>query len=314
MTRSMGLFDKADERECRVPEVKFMDARSDTHAVSRAKLGLRCLAWSATAVMAIALLVVPYPGRDEALLRLGGTAGFLICVFWLRRIVEAATVRLDERGMTQLTLFRSGRVWRRSGLAWRDVLTIDPRGPLCRFRTGVVDLCVDASYFPEPNRIIRFISNQLPEHLQIRIDSDAVVGPIEVGKATTLVGTGGLILSLAGALWIIPASDYQPVGLVAGLSGGAMVLACLLRAVQSFSTRLDDTGVEQLKIFSGGRFLIRSRLSWDEVVSVSSHGMATVLRGKDVCIRVDYAVFWHPDDVSMFMLKRLPVHLVEMDD
>ncbi|MET0936860.1 MAG: hypothetical protein ABWX83_12770 [Luteibacter sp.] len=95
---------------------------------------------------------------------------------------------------------------------------------------------------------------------------------------------------------------------------GLLIIAIFLpvarRVVESFSVRLYEDRIEQLRIFLAGRVFVRLRLEWRLVETIEVSGRTCFLAGGGVEVRVDFSVFWRPVLVGEYIDAQMPPEVI----
>jgi hypothetical protein len=131
-------------------------------------------------------------------------------------------------------------------------------------------------------------------------------------KPSKLVGIGliGVICAIGFVaticIWVGLEDGFLAVQFSLGTCFMALALAMISTTIEDLSTTIDLRGIDQIKIVSSGRFLIRRHLKWSEVKEFKQSGLTCRLKGDGVCIRLNLASFTNGDEVLVFMESHLP--------
>jgi hypothetical protein len=92
---------------------------------------------------------------------------------------------------------------------------------------------------------------------------------------------------------------------------GILLVTALVahRAFESCSIKLDDAGVEQIKVMSSRRFFVKRRLAWNEVTVAIVQDKTYLLKGAGFEVPIHLIVFSDPVSVVSFVKRHLPSHL-----
>jgi hypothetical protein len=119
-----------------------------------------------------------------------------------------------------------------------------------------------------------------------------------------------IFAALYVGIWAISKSfgrEMHFVGLIFGFFDICFSAAFIHAVIEGLSTRIHDTGLEQLRIFRNHRFVARSVLRWQDIEDVSQgDGFRFRFTGASKCIDLNLAYFAHMDEVIKFINENLP--------
>ncbi len=92
-----------------------------------------------------------------------------------------------------------------------------------------------------------------------------------------------------------------------GMPCVVLSLGIAREAIELCSVSIDDGGIEQLKLFHKGGFMVRTRIAWGEVRSCRVRGMWVHLTSASSDVRVDLSTFNNMDEARMSLQRRLPL-------
>jgi hypothetical protein len=78
------------------------------------------------------------------------------------------------------------------------------------------------------------------------------------------------------------------------------------RAFESCAIRIDDEGIQQIKLVSGARFFAKQKLLWSDVLEVAVQNHVFRLTGRTFDVAVQLMVFSNQGRVVNFVNSRLP--------
>lgn len=124
-----------------------------------------------------------------------------------------------------------------------------------------------------------------------------------------------LIVPIAAAIWMICNMSRQNEESRYGISvtSAALLLGALAlvpNMLRANSTRFYNGGVEQVVLFSKGRFLSKVRLDWVSVETVVYKNFAYTMFARSVKVQVYLGCFYNLQETANFIHQNLPTDAV----
>lgn len=216
---------------------------------------------------------------------------------------------IDRNGIGQLRIFRGGRFWVRSFLAWDSVKTVSMKKLLFLLEGDGLKVRVSLAFFSNMDEVIEFIEARLPIG-DVEETFEVPMTPVRADFVSRWIHV--LAIAVIGG-WLIGNGEVLNDYVDTRLCGYLLILTSLLwagRVMESSSVCLDAHGLGQRKVFYRGQFFARHRLAWQDVIKIKPLRKSLRFASRDICIRVDADYFADPYKVANFADAHLPEHLV----
>lgn len=250
------------------------------------------------------LLWAPWGAGYPILCAVIGMVSLPLMIMVSVSLIEDMTALLDHDGIEQVRLCYGGTLLRRVRINWSGIEEFSQKNLLYRFKTGESEVRVSIVLFNSGDEFVRFIEARLPpEKLappfpQRLLPSKKIVCGTWICVLAAFLGGAALLFDGQGL------TGYPH----AWIWGGAMIIASLAwssRVIESSSVILDRDGVEQVKVFRGGRFFARHRVEWNSAEQMRPFISTCKFRNANVYVRVDASYFDDDAMVADFVNKHM---------